>query len=1208
MSSFGRKTCPLQQPGATERLRLPGPCLLVSSTVPPFGPEPHSKPAALTGAAAGSPNFGFLAEPLHARLGALAELHALRDPNSSLLKARQLAEALLQSTAARLGIPAGPEGSQLTLIRTIEDEGLLGAELVDVFHAIRKSGNVAAHRFTGTASDAVSVLRLARAAAVWYHQTFTDPTFKAGPFVPPKPASDPSAELRSEVERLRAELEAARQDAAAAGELAATARTAAAVREQATQEYAARLTAATSDQEAALAMAEEMERLLNEERARAAAALATLRQEAEQAPDATRAALRTQARAASVGLALDEAATRRLIDQHLRDAGWEADSETLTHAAGVRPMKGRNSAIAEWPTANGPADYVLFAGLTALGVVEAKRKTKNVRSALDQSARYAAGFAAMHGSVVASGSPWGVAPDGPFHVPFHFSTNGRAFLRQLLEQSGIWFRDARRATNHPRALEGWYTPRGLLDLLAQDIAGADASLAATSSDYLPLRDYQHAAIAAAETAIAADQREILLAMATGTGKTRTLLGLVYRLIKAGRFRRVLFLVDRTALGEQALEAFQTVRVEGLQRFVDVYDVKELGDLRPDNDTRLHMATVQGMVRRLLLPGEGDTALAADAYDCVVVDEAHRGYVLDRELGDAELGIRNEADFQSKYRRVLDHFDAVKIALTATPALHTTEIFGTPVYTYSYRQAVVDGWLVDHEPPVRIVTALSADGIRWDAGTQVSVYDTAKAQTELFTTPDELAFEVEDFNRKVVTESFNRVVCAELAARIDPSLPGKTLIFAATDAHADLVVRLLTEAFEEKYGPIEHDTVVKITAAADDPRQLIRRYKNERRPSVVVTVDLLTTGVDVPDIVNIVFLRRVRSRVLYEQMLGRATRLRKDLYGPGDDKDVFRIYDAVDLYAALEPHTAMKPVVQSGAVTVASLLSDLERAVAAGADEAQRIIHEQLIATLRRRSRRLRDVSDLVDTAATVAGSTPGTGGIVGLLERLRKSTPLEVASFLGARPALVTLLDQHALGGSRLVVSDHEDSIRSVEHGYGSDAVGARQRPEDYLDSFTAYLRERMNEIPALLVVTQRPRELTRAQLRELRLALDTAGYPEAALRSAFRDVTNQDIAASIIGYVRRQALGDPLVPYVERVARAVERVLSRQPWTEVQRKWLRRIGQQLEKELVVDREALDREQFREQGGGFDRLNKVFDGKLQDIAGDLQDALWQASA
>ncbi len=173
------------------------------------------------------------------------------------------------------------------------------------------------------------------------------------------------------------------------------------------------------------------------------------------------------------------------------------------------------------------------------------------------------------------------------------------------------------------------------------------------------------------------------------------------------------------------------------------------------------------MRRLQGADAGEGALPVDAYDCIVVDEAHRGYTLDRELADAELGIRSEAGYVSAYRRVLDHFDAVKIGLTATPALHTTQIFGPPVYQYTYRQAVVDGWLVDHEPPVRIETELSRAGIRWRAGEQVPVYHAGRGQVELFETPDELGFDVDQFNRAVVAENSNRAVAAALAEHIDP---------------------------------------------------------------------------------------------------------------------------------------------------------------------------------------------------------------------------------------------------------------------------------------------------------------------------------------------------------------------------------------------------------------------------------------------------------
>ena len=221
------------------------------------------------------------------------------------------------------------------------------------------------------------------------------------------------------------------------------------------------------------------------------------------------------------------------------------------------------------------------------------------------------------------------------------------------------------------------------------------------------RDFQQRAILAAEKGIEDGKRALLLAMATGTGKTRTCIGLCYRLLKTKRFRRVLFLVDRNALGTQTFEAFQHLKLENLQSFTDIFDVKEMADVKPDHTTRLRIATIQAMVRRIVGPhAEGgrdeEHIPPVDAYDCIVVDECHRGYLLDRALSEREFLFRDEDDYISKYRRVLDHFDAVRIGLTAIPALHTTQIFGPPIFQYSYREAVIDGYLVDHEPPLRIL--------------------------------------------------------------------------------------------------------------------------------------------------------------------------------------------------------------------------------------------------------------------------------------------------------------------------------------------------------------------------------------------------------------------------------------------------------------------------------------------------------------------------
>ena len=835
---------------------------------------------------------------------------------------------------------------------------------------------------------------------------------------------------------------------------------------------------------------------------------------------------------------------------------------------------------------------MLFHGLTPLAVVEAKRAAVNVAGVIDQAERYSRDFTATEG--VTAAGPW-----GEFRVPFVFATNGRPYLKQLEQQSGVHLRDVRVAGNRSRAVDGWYAPD---DLAAELAKPAEATDLQPVSEHLPgvLRPYQREAVEAIEGAIAGGQRNLLLAMATGTGKTRTAIALAYRLIQSRRFRRVLFLVDRSALGEQTENAFKDLKLEQHQSFAEIYEVMGLGDQNPEPETRLHIATVQGMVRRLLYPSDDAEPVPVSGYDCVLIDECHRGYNLDRELSDTEFTFRDEADYISKYRRVVEHFDAVRIGLTATPAKHTTEVFGRPVFQYGYRRAVVEGYLCDHEPPLRIVTKLARDGIRFEAGSEVTLYEPRSGQLDLFETPDDVAFEVAEFNRTVLTENFNRAVCEELARRIDPGLPGKTLVFCATDAHADLVVKLLTDAFQDKYGA-EHvpaSTVQKITGASDRPLRRIREYKNEVLPNVAVTVDLLTTGIDVPKICNLVFLRRVRSRILYEQMIGRATRKCDEI-----GKEFFRIYDAVDLYAALREVSDMQAVVTQPKVTVQQLADELVELVTGPqtpvAPKAAAQVQEQLAAKLQRKRRALERDANLAEFRTLAAGTEPDA-----FFALLTDGAPAEVVAMLTAHPGLVGWLDR-LRGTDRppVFVSGHFDDVVEVSSGYGK----GRSKPEDYLDAFRDYLETHRNALPALMAVMQRPRELTRTELRALRLTLDEAGFTEASLRNAYRDTTNQEVAAGIVGYIRQAALGDPLVPYEERVRRALDRLLASRRWTAPQRQWLARIGKQLVQEVVVDREALNGGQFRAHGG-FDRLNKVFDGQLEAVLGELADGIWPVSA
>jgi type I restriction enzyme R subunit len=883
----------------------------------------------------------------------------------------------------------------------------------------------------------------------------------------------------------------------------------------------------------------------------------------------------------------DEAATRDRIDLQLRAAGWEVDTKTLRFADGARPQPGTNRAIAEWPTASGPADYAFFVGLTPLGITEAKRHGKDIPGRLPQTYRYSRGYNPC-GSENFLGGPW-----RGFKIPFVFATNGRPYLAQLQEKSGIWFHDLRQSTNHPRPLGGWYSPEGLMKLFKTDPVAATAALLDTPVTIADLHDYQIEAIEKVEAAIADGIRAMLVAMATGTGKTRVAIALLFRLIKLGRFKRCLFLVDRQTLGDQAGNRFKDVQIENLQTFADIYDIKELDDIQPDADTRLHLATIQGMVKRLLYPSPGQPPIPVDQYDLIIVDECHRGYILDQELSNQELQFKDEKDYISKYRRVLEHFDAVKVGLTATPALHTTEIFGKPIFTYSYRQAVVDGYLIDHEPPIRLVTRLAKHGIKWKKGEPLKIYRSASGTIDLTVTPDELKFNMEAFNRQVITEPFNQVICNELAAEIDPNLPGKTLIFCANDNHADMVVRLLKDSLETRYGPIHDDTVMKITGNTDDPRSLVRRFQNEQLPKIAVTVDLLTTGIDVHEIIHLVFIRRVRSRLLYEQMLGRATRLCPDLFGPGQDKEVFRIFDAVDIYAALEDFNTMKPVVKEIQLTFSKVLDQL---AAAPNIATRRETFDKLVAMLQRKRRRLQRKDDEIKT---LCGQT-----ILEFINTVRNAGPKGALAIFKKMPGFAIMLDEFTDTSlpSSLPISEHSDTLELKERGYGQFT-----RPADYLDGFGRWLKDNINLIPALVVVTKRPRELTRAQLKQIKLALDEAGYTETNLRTAWREWKNEDIAANIVGFIRNRALGAPLLPYTARVDHALQSILASQSWTSPQRQWLQKFANQIKADTIVDRDALDQGVFQN-SGGYVRLNKIFDGHVSDILTDFQARIWQDAA
>lgn len=1117
-------------------------------------------------------NFSFLEanSPQLAKLGRLAERYFADDPPTALVKLRQFAEITAKDIAARHALLVDDRTSFDDVLRVLRTRSVLQREVADLFYHLKRVGNDAAHQDNGNPGDALTALKIARAIGGWYHQTYFDaPSFRLGPFIPPVAPEDASAAIRREIEALRKTV-AESADAEAKAQLAA--QKAEADRRQLEDKAKAEATerafweSYAAETEAALRAAE---RALTAIQAKATAT----------SPLQLELLTQTSIKAAE-NIDIDESTTRVLIDEQLRAAGWKVDSALLRYSNGTRPGNNEAIAISEWPTKSGPVDYAMFVDGQCVGVIEAKRQIKDVPGRLGQAKRYSRDIQLPSEEILPT-APWIDGAD-KFFAPFVFVTNGRPYVKQLATKSGTWFWDAR-SKAAPRAVAEWFSPRDLKERLEQDLSENVDGLTERELGVTGLRPYQQHAIIAVEHAVANGQDHILLAMATGTGKTRLAIALMYELLRTKRFRRILFLVDRNALGRQTLDVMSTTDTSGFLKFDQVFPVADMAAKFPEATDRVQVATVQAMIRRIFDDPDAERPTPG-TYDLIIVDEAHRGYTLDAELREEDLGFRNLDDYLSAYRRVLDYFDATKIALTATPALHTREIFGAPVFHYGYRQAVIDGYLIDHRPPRRITTALSQTGISFDKGEEVNIVDPRTGQIDLFNLDDHVDFEVAEFNKKVYTRAFNRAVADAIAVECPPDQSGKTLLFAARDDHADILVEELRAALIAEYGPQAHDLVEKITGSVDKPLDRIKAFKNDPRPKYVVTVDLLTTGIDVPSIVNLVFVRRVNSRILYDQMIGRATR-RCDEIG----KDYFRIFDAVDIYVNLQDVTDMRPVVIDPAVSFATLVNDLDRAMT---DEDKAFVRDQIVVKLRQRVRHIHETHR--------AALEQVLGSLDQLADHLKSSPPSETSALFKQHSSLATILDKStpARPADGIYISEHEDELVSVEDDFGDKAS-----PSDYIESFETFVKANMNAVPAMIAATQRPRELTRKELKELAILLDSKGFSEANLRRAYGSARNADIAAHIIGFVRQAAVGDPLVPYETRVENGVQRILASRAWTQAQRQWLIRIGRALKAQPVGDPEILSDPLFA-QAGGFEVIDREFNSGLGEVLKDLNAAIW----
>ena len=529
----------------------------------------------------------------------------------------------------------------------------------------------------------------------------------------------------------------------------------------------------------------------------------------------------------------DEATTRDLfIDVLLKESGWALD----------RP-EDREYPVTGMPNAQGTGfvDYVLWGDNgKPLGLVEAKRTRRDATVGQQQAKLYADCLEAQFGQ-----------------RPVIFYTNGYEH----------WLWDD--TTYPPRRVAGFYT-KDELALLIQRRTTRRTLAEMPINEHIVERHYQHRAIRRIGEAFETDrQRQALVVMATGAGKTRTIVALVELLMRSNWCKRVLFLADRVALVNQTVSVFKTHLPEATT--VDLVTEK-------NTDGRVYVSTYPTMMG-LINEGAGDERRFGPGYfDLVIIDEAHRSVY-------------------QKYRAIFSWFDSLLVGLTATPKdevdHNTYRLFhledGVPTDNYSLDEAVAEGYLV---PPraVSVPLKFPREGIRYDDLSEEEKDDwDSREWDEEGDVPDAVASDAVNkwlFNDDTVDKMLETLMTRGHKVAGGDRL-GKTIIFARNNDHAEFI----RKRFDANYPEYAGSFARVVTYKTEYAQSLIDDFSiKDKAPHIAISVDMLDTGIDIPEVVNLVFFKPVRSKSKFWQMLGRGTRLCHDLYGPGDDKADFYIFD------------------------------------------------------------------------------------------------------------------------------------------------------------------------------------------------------------------------------------------------------------------------------------------------------------------------------
>lgn len=921
-----------------------------------------------------------------------------------------------------------------------------------------------------------------------------------------------------------------------------------------------------------------------------------------------------------------EAKARQIIDQKLEQAGW-----IVQDFRKINPGAGPGIAVREYPTDTGPADYVLFVNREAVGVIEAKRDEagENLTVHENQTERYA--YSALK---------WRVQTTP---LPFLFESTAQI----------IRFTDARDPAPRSREVFHFFKPEHLAEWLEQtDTLRHRLAKRMPALPEQNLRDCQVSAVTGLEKSLAQNHPRALVHMATGAGKTFTAITAVYRLLKFGGAKRILFLVDTRNLGKQAHQEFMAYTPpDDARKFTELYNVQRLAGSTIDPHAQVCISTIQRMYSILsgepiddsaedvslneLQQGENQAkmvrynpAIPIEEFDFIIIDECHRS-------------------IYNLWKQVLDYFDAFLIGLTATPDKRTYGFFNENIVAeYSYEQSVADGVNVGYDV-YEIETVITNKGAELKAKEWVDHRDRQTRKKRWAETEADTPYTGKDLDRSVVNTSQIRQVIKAMKTAVETEIfPNrkevpKTLIFAKTDSHADDIINIVRAVYGESNAFCK-----KVTYKADeDPDSLLASFRNDYNPRIAVTVDMIATGTDVKPLEILLFMRDVRSRGYYEQMKGRGVRsldydsLKRVSNSADSAKTRFILIDAVGVEKSIK--TESRPLEKKPGVPLKDLLLGL--AIGHRDDETALSLANRLV----RLGKQLdpKALARIEQAADGIALNRLAQGLIAAIDPDKVVETALATAKAKGITRDEDSLLPQEieAARSQRLAeackpfdkpeLREEIETARSereqlIDHvnldqlSFAGFTAQAEAQAQKAIQTFADYIKQHKDEIAALSFFYQQPyqrRQLTFDMIEELHerlsrppLLLTTERLWSAYARVQAAQVKGADSKRQLTDLVAlvRFAIGldSELRPFADQVDKRFQEWIFRHnaqratAFTPEQTEWLRLIKDHIAASCSIARDDFDYAELAGKGG-LQKAWAVFGEQLDGLMREMNEEL-----